>query len=551
MKNIPGRLGYTYPRTPSDQSTVGELNSTRQPSTRASNLKQVDPQQSFLDVPAFRPSLDSTYSELSELSIQSNELHHNIQPLIRTTSRENNNYKPTNPTSRFRAAWDSFLEVNYGALLVLASQGFGTGMTVSTRLLEIPGPHGAPMHPFQILFVRQSITALICTVYGFYTKSIPDFPWGPKGIRWLLVLRGVFGFFGVFGMYFSLLYLPLSEATVLGFLVPILTCYVCSFILPTETFTVQQQVAGFVSLAGVLVIARPSSFFSGSATAGHASDVTNSASNSTMPATSAQQPTPEQHLAAVGVAMLGVVGGTVALSAIRVMGTKVHAFISINYFSVWCSLVSLFCLVVFPDVKFRVPGNFMEWALLINLGLCGFVMQFLLTAGLAYGGPSQEDEDVRAGQKTGDVESPERGGKTKSKRKSSGTRATAMCYTQILFALTGDKLVFGATPDTMSWIGSGLILAGAVWVSAARDETAKNEKDQKRDSGFRIPGFGLLRRQSMPKVDIEHEEATALMVDDIDEDDDLYEERPQSHDDKMTEAMEMHEMSSGSSQSPR
>ena len=70
--------------------------------------------------------------------------------------------------------------------------------------------------------------------------------------------------------------------------------------------------------------------------------------------------------------------------------------------------------------------------------------------------------------------------KSKAKAKASGTRATAMCYTQMLFALAGDKLVFGVTPDTMSWIGSVLILAGAVWVAAARDPATK-DKRQGRD----------------------------------------------------------------------
>ena len=131
--------------------------------------------QPYLDVPSFRPSLDSTYSELSELSFHSSELH-NRHPLIRSLSRDaDTSSQRRRPPSRFQASWDSFIETNYGALLVLASQGFGTGMNISARLLETPGPHGEPMHPFQILFARQSITAAICTAYGLYTKSIPAF----------------------------------------------------------------------------------------------------------------------------------------------------------------------------------------------------------------------------------------------------------------------------------------------------------------------------------------------------------------------------------------
>jgi hypothetical protein len=45
-----------------------------------------------------------------------------------------------------------------------------------------------------------------------------------------------------------------------------------------------------------------------------------------------------------------------------------------------------------------------------------------------------------------------------------------MVYTQMLFALAGDRLVFGVTPGMASWVGSVLILAGAIWVAAARDK---------------------------------------------------------------------------------
>jgi len=43
-----------------------------------------------------------------------------------------------------------------------------------------------------------------------------------------------------------------------------------------------------------------------------------------------------------------------------------------------------------------------------------------------------------------------------------------MSYTQMLFALTADKVVFGVSPSAMSWVGCVLILAGAIWVAAAR-----------------------------------------------------------------------------------
>lgn len=500
----------------SNDSTIIASPSTSTPavtsSDRSHSQSHTERRPSYLDVPSFRPSrpsLDSTYSELSELSFHSDELQ-TRHPLIRSISPNGSAARRTStagvrsPRPRILTALHSFYVNNYGALLVLCSQLFGAGMNVSTRLLETPGAHGKPMHPYQILFVRQSITAGLCTSYGLYSKSVPHFPFGPREVRWLLVLRGVSGFFGVFGMYFSLLYLPLSEATVLTFLAPILTCYLCSFVIPGESFSRQQQMAAFVSLVGVIFIAQPASLFASSSSSSDPPQPSNPASappsNSTTTAEGPQHPTPDQHLAAIGIAMLGVLGSTGALTSIRSIGTRAHAFISINYFSVWCSIVSLACLIIFPDVKFRLPGNLTEWSLLVSLGLCGFVMQFLLTAGLSYKPPThgQSTGDVQPGPKIRDLENTGLPGtiesgeitmqassdrnslsdpSSKPKSSGSGTRATSMVYTQMLFALAGDKLVFGVTPGTMSWVGSVLILAGAVWVASARDSEANKGKD--------------------------------------------------------------------------
>lgn len=436
-------------------------------------------------------------------------------------------------------------------MLVLLSQIFGAGMNIATRLLETPGTHGEAMHPFQILFARQSITAFLCTSYGIYTKAVPHFPFGAREVRWLLVIRGLCGFFGVFGLYFSLLYLPLSEATVLTFLGPILTCYLCSFVIPGQTFTKQQQLASFVSLVGVVFIAQPASIFRAITSSSSSSPpptsptdgFTTSANSTQTDSGGPQTPTQEEHLKAIGIAMIGVLGATGALTSIRAIGKRAHAFISINYFSVWCTIVALIALIVFPDVKFRFPGNITEWALLLSLGVCGFCMQFLLTAGLAYGGARLKGDlgdarppfrDIEANDTTiptsastlerrlsAEIDSQGRKSSNQPKPSSSGTRATSMVYTQMLFALAGDKFVFGVTPGTMSWIGSVLILAGAVWVASARDKDEKPALGH----GARARSPHSVPRASPKNGDVTVEEAEDLestgLLYDVDEEDGL------------------------------
>lgn len=148
---------------------------------------------------------------------------------------------------------------NLGLVYMLVAQVFGTLMNVTIRFLEIEGNHGKGLHPFQILFARMAITFTLSTAWMWYHRT-PSFPFGIPEVRWLLIARGFGGFFGVFGMYYSLLYLPLADATVITFLAPGLACFACS-ILINEPFTRAEQIGGLVSLIGVVLIARPVTLF--------------------------------------------------------------------------------------------------------------------------------------------------------------------------------------------------------------------------------------------------------------------------------------------------
>ena len=57
-----------------------------------------------------------------------------------------------------------------------------------------------------------------------------------------------------------------------------------------------------------------------------------------------------------------------------------------------------------------------------------------------------------------------------------------MVYTQMIFALAFDKLVFGSTPDSWSILGSSLVLGSALYIAAHKEtprvETAAREDDE-------------------------------------------------------------------------
>jgi hypothetical protein len=108
---------------------------------------------------------------------------------------------PTGPRARtWKEVFRNFWTQNQGLFLVTLSQVFGASMNVAARLLEL---EGEGMRPLQLLFVRQGLTAILCTVWMWWAH-VPDFPLGAKSLRKLLVVRSFSGFFGIYGMYCKL-----------------------------------------------------------------------------------------------------------------------------------------------------------------------------------------------------------------------------------------------------------------------------------------------------------------------------------------------------------
>ena len=135
---------------------------------------------SLLDPEAFRRLSISTISSLGQSRGES--------PFPTAVSTEPRTWK-----NAFKNIWIR----NQGLFLVSISQFFGALMNVVTRLLEL---EGEGMHPFQVLFARMGITLIFCCAW-MYWKKVSGFPLGAKGIRLLLVARGLTGFFGIYGMY--------------------------------------------------------------------------------------------------------------------------------------------------------------------------------------------------------------------------------------------------------------------------------------------------------------------------------------------------------------
>lgn len=291
-------------------------------------------------------------------------------------------------------------------------------------------------------------------------------------------------------MWYSMLYLPLAEATVITFLAPMLAGYICHVLLK-DPFTRKEQLASLIALAGVVLIARPTSLFdtaadtaTATAPAGESAAESSSSSSShphhPPPPPGGGEPTPSQRLMAILVALTGVLGAAGAYSTIRYIGKRAHPLITVNYFSVWSTLVSVAGLLLGPSLGLDIgrgretttttttssgststsngylsgllPGTAYEWSLLAGLGLSGFVMQFMMTAGI--------------------------GGERSN-------RATAMVYTHMLFAAAFDRWVFGHRMGVVSLLGCGLIVGSALWAALG-----KKKKKAARGEGRRKDGEG-------------------------------------------------------------
>lgn len=322
-----------------------------------------------------------------------------------------------------------FWENNMPSICVALAQLFSALMNLSARFLELEGDG---MHPVQLLFYRQGLTAVFCSIYMWRAK-FDNFPLPRKDIRLLLFLRAFSGFFGIFGMWYSMMYIPLADATVITFLAPGVAGIMCYFAL-REPFTRAEQLATLIAFCGVVLIAQPAAIFAGS---GKKPEQDSKEGEHSLPGFD-HEATASERLVAVGISLLGVLGAAGAFSTLRIIGKRAHALISVNAFA---AISCLMCAVILsaapvlnisqPTLHWTLPTTFKQGILTILISIFGLVMQFLLTTGL---------------------------GKDKS------NRANSMIYTHMLFAASFDWWVFGHRMGLVSFLGCALILGSAIGV---------------------------------------------------------------------------------------
>lgn len=348
------------------------------------------------------------------------------------------------PSSRLKQFWIR----NKPSILVAVSQFFGALMNLSARLLELDGDG---IHPIQVLLLRQGLTSVLCCAYMWW-KGIPDFLLGNKEVRWLLLARGFSGFFGIYGMWYSMMYLPLADATVIGFLAPGVAGLLCYFAL-REPFTRPERIATGVALLGVMLIAQPVSLFMDLSSSDDQVVDAPEQVDGAFPGLD-REPTAEERLLAVGVALLGVLGAAGAFTCIRTIGKRAHPLISVNFFGMACTFICIIALTMAPTLnisqphlRWITPTSWKGWFLLLWIAVPGFIMQYLLTSGLAA---------------------------------DKSNKANAMIYTHMLFAVSFDRWIFDHSMSMTSLAGCALILGSAITVVFTKNPPVPKANDVER-----------------------------------------------------------------------
>ncbi len=269
---------------------------------------------------------------------------------------------------------------------MLASAAAFAGMTAAAKFV------GARVPVFEIVFVRAALSVIL-TFWLLRRARVPAL--GSR--RPLLWLRGLFGFCGVSCSFYSVIHLPLAEATLLQFTHPLFTVALAALLLG-ERIERGVLLGVPLSVLGVLVVVRPAAIFGGVSAPLDAF--------------------------AVSVAIAGAFFAADAYVSVRHLArTGEHPLAIVLSFPLVTTVLALPLMLR----DFVWPTG-IEWLWLLGAGACAQVGQMCLTRGIQL---------------------------------LPASRATVFSYTQIVFAAGLGVLLFGEHPDGWSALGGALVLGGA------------------------------------------------------------------------------------------
>jgi drug/metabolite transporter (DMT)-like permease len=198
----------------------------------------------------------------------------------------------------------------------------------------------------QIVLVRAALT--LAMSYWAVRQARLASPWGNQ--RGLLLVRGALGAIGINCFYYSLVHLPLGEATLIQYTNPIFATILAAL-------WVGERVRGgellclASAMVGVVLITRPGVLFGAAATAYAQRDI--------------------------AIALLGAVCSGAAYAAVRKLGSGEHPTVVVFYLP----LVTFPIAIPFASSNWLMPTG-SEWLLLLGMGGATQLAQVYMTKGL-------------------------------------------------------------------------------------------------------------------------------------------------------------------------
>ncbi|MCY4232746.1 MAG: DMT family transporter [Bacteroidetes bacterium] len=229
----------------------------------------------------------------------------------------------------------SIFSVGIGYMLLAVL--FFSMMSVLAKLISTTIPTG------QIVFVR----ACVGTILAYWgIRLIGVHVWG-NNIK-LLLFRGIAGFGSLMCFFYTLIALPLAEATILFYTSPCLAAIIATILL-RERLTIGIILGLLVCVVGVLFVIQPEFIFN----------------------------VGRLDIPSVFVGLLGALMAALAFVSVRKLRETDHAMVIIFYFS----FVSIFASAPFVISSYVIP-SVIGWIILIGIGISTHIAQFFLTKSL-------------------------------------------------------------------------------------------------------------------------------------------------------------------------
>ncbi|KAJ1505143.1 hypothetical protein HMI54_004685 [Coelomomyces lativittatus] len=327
---------------------------------------------------------------------------------------------------------------NPGLPLMVIQTLFSSIISLSVKILS-SAPYGYPSYELVMLRSFLLFVISISTLKGYFHVS-KDLLLGPRLVRKWILLRSLMGFVAVITYYASIQYLKLDEATLVAFTSPFFVGILGGLFLK-ETWEKVDMFAGFISLFGVLIIAKPDWFHLPTTPSSTPSDLVDHESHDVQSSST--------RVMAFGLGLISSLSAAGVVILLRRL-KEVPTFHLLTTFS-WCAMLFAYVMGAVLDGHWYptlvVPSSAFEVFMIVGpLSLSALVSQFCLASAL---------------------------------RHETAAKCTSVSFLQLLFSFLLEIGFLNTVPWVSDYLGALIIIVGAAMVSIAKIRKERNSSKKK------------------------------------------------------------------------